>query len=138
MSRSGTGSSGHTRTVSDEPFLTSERVNAVFRDCIADTGITVEGIVRSATFGAAAIDARRTEIGDMLAELPDQFRKSGGGGWSFLNACEDRYGRQWTGMHQVMEALFLLGIAAGLATEPFGREMREAMPGGMPFYRVEF
>jgi hypothetical protein len=124
MSRSGTGSSGHTRTVSDEPFLTSERVNAVFRDCIADTGITVE--------------ARRTEIGDMLAELPDQFRKSGGGGWSFLNACEDRYGRQWTGMHQVMEALFLVGIAAGLVTEPFGREMREALPGGMPFYRVEF
>jgi hypothetical protein len=41
-------------------------------------------------------------------------------------------------MHQVMEALFLVGIAAGLVTEPFGREMREALPGGMPFYRVEF
>jgi hypothetical protein len=85
--------------MSEEPVLTADRVNAVFGSCVAADGITAEGIVHRAVFSSASIDAHREEIRGMLAGLPDEFRRSGGGGWSFLNACLDRHGNQWTGMH---------------------------------------
>ena len=73
----------------------------------------------------------------MLSELPDEFRVSGGGGWSFLQACNDRHGTQWTGFHQAMEELFMLGMAAGLVTELLPRDLWDALPGGMPYYAVK-
>jgi hypothetical protein len=77
------------------------------------------------------------EIRAMLAELPDQYRKSGGGGWSFLNACDDRHGTQWTGFHRTMEHLFMLGLAIGAVTLLMPRELWDALPGGMPYYMVD-
>jgi hypothetical protein len=123
-----------------EPVLTAERVESLHRGCLAPDGgdgITVEGIVRKARYSPAAIDLYRAEIRDLLAGLPDEFRTSGGGGWSFLNACNDRDGRLWTGLHVVMEELFMLGIAAGLVKELLGRDMWDALPGGMPYYAVD-
>jgi hypothetical protein len=120
--------------------LSAERVETVFADCLApsaEDGVTVQGVVRTVAFDPAQIQARAGDIAAMLAELPDQFRKSGGGGWSFLNACEDRHGTLWTGMHQRMEELFMLGLAAGQVTELMPRELWDALPGGMPYYMVD-
>jgi hypothetical protein len=61
----------------DKPVLTADRVTALFRECLADDGIPAAGIIRNATFSSSAISARRDEIRDMLAELPDQFRGYG-------------------------------------------------------------
>ena len=54
-----------------------------------------------------------------------------------MNACMDKSGRQWTGMHLTMEYLFLLGIAIGEVEYLLPREMWEAFPGGMPYLVVK-
>jgi hypothetical protein len=72
----------------------------------------------------------------MLSDLPDEFQASGGGGWSFLNACMTKTGEQWTGMHPTMDKLFMLGIAAGKARWLMPRDMWSVLPGGMPYVSV--
>jgi hypothetical protein len=119
--------------------LSTQAVEELFRQCLAPAavqGTVVEGIVTRAAFRPEAIAAHRGEIGALLAELPDPFLESGGGGWSFLNACNDRHGRQWTSYQQTMEHLFMLGLASGLVTELLPRELWPALPGGMPYYAV--
>ena len=127
----------------DSP-LSAARVEEVFADCLAageqsHPTITVQGIVHTAHFEMAALDRYKAEIGAMLAQLPTEFRlpqDGGGGGWSFLNACNDRDGHQWTGLHRTMEQLFLLGIGTGQADWCMPREMWEVLPGGMPYVVV--
>lgn len=75
-------------------------------------------------------------VAAMLLELPDEFRESGGGGWSFLNACDDRHGRQWTGLHSTMAELFALGLGLGLVKSLLPRDMWDVLPGGVPYYVV--
>jgi hypothetical protein len=119
--------------------LSSERVEDLFRRCLADTadqGVAVTGIVTTAAFDPQVIGSHREEIGQLLSELPRQFQESGGGGWSFLNACMDRNGRQWTSYHRTMEQLFLLGLASGQVRELLPRDLWPALPGGMPYYAV--
>jgi hypothetical protein len=118
--------------------LSAEAVEELFKRCLAKTaeGIIVEGIITKAAFSPKAIEGYRAEIGALLAELPDPFLESGGGGWSFLNACDDRHGRQWTGYQRTMEHLFMLGLASGLVTELLPREMWQVLPGEMPYYAV--
>ena len=117
--------------------LTAEMVEQTFAACIADEGIEVEGIVHSVIFDKGRIADHADLIASLLFELPEQFRQSSGGGWSFLNACDDRNGNQWTGLHQTMEQLFLLGLAAGLVECQLPRDMWEILPGGMPYYVVK-
>ena len=73
----------------------------------------------------------------MLAELPNQFQADKGGGWSFLSACDDRNGHQWTDYHQRMEQLFQLGLALGLVRCPVPRDAWSMLPGSMPYYVVD-
>jgi hypothetical protein len=124
----------------DSP-LNPANVNAVFDACLATEGdehsIDVAGIVGGARFSLVKLIDHRGVIGGMLDQLPDQFKKSGGGGWSFLNACNDRDDRQWTSLHLVMERLFLLGIATGQAEWCLPREMWSAFPGGVPYVVVD-
>lgn len=123
-----------------KPVLTSGSVENIFRACLSahtEGAVIIEGITRTFAFSPAAVGDHRAEIRRMLAELPDQYRKSGGGGWSFLNACNDRHGAQWTGLHQRMEELFMLGIASGLVAELLPRDMRDVLPGGMPYYVID-
>ena len=123
--------------------LTSENVENVFKKCLfgenEDTkkATIVEGIMRNFGFNPEAIEKHSDDIGEMLAFLPDSFKKDGGGGMSFLNACETKDGVQWTGLHSKMEALFVLGMAVGRVRSLMHREMWSAMPGGMPYYVVE-
>lgn len=98
-----------------------------------DRLIEVDGIVIRFGFDRTRIEANKDEIRAALAELPDSFRE----GMSFLNACNDRHGNQWTGFHQTMALLFSLGIAAGMVKFCFPREMWGVLPGGMPYYIVE-
>jgi hypothetical protein len=123
-----------------ESGLSTERVEELFRQCLAptpDQGVVIEGIVIKAAFSEAAIERHRGTIAALLAELPEQFREAGGGGWSFLNACDDRHGRQWTSFQRTMEQLFMLGLASGQVTELMPRELWPALPGGMPYYVIK-
>lgn len=120
-------------------ILTADRVEEIFRDCLFrdDEDITnrveVEGIINRFGYHPERLESYRQEIYDMLGELEDNFRASAGGGWSFLNACYDKHGRQWTGLHRTMDHLFTLGIGLGLAQYPGNRDLWTAFPGGVPY-----
>lgn len=122
--------------------LTADRVEEIFRACLFtdDEDMTehvrVEGIVNPYGFHPGRLAGHAEEIGAMLGELPDSFKRDGGGGMSFLNACEDRHGRQWTGLHQTMDRLFALGMGVGKVELLMPREMWAVLPGGMPYYVV--
>jgi hypothetical protein len=120
--------------------LTSEAVEKLFDECVvpADTAgdqIKAVGLVNAYWFDRKKIEQNKPKIRELLAELPDNFRADKGGGWTFLNACIDRNGEQWTGLHQTMEKLFCLGIAAGI-TKWLMLDMAASMPGGVPYVSV--
>ena len=128
----------------EKEILTPHAVDSVFEKCVAvgtepsNTPIIVAaGIMGDAPFVTSKIDEHHGEIAALLEELPDTFKASGGGGMSFLNACEDRHGRLWTGVHGTMERLFMLGMAAGLVVCLMPRDMWSMLPGGMPYYMVK-
>lgn len=134
-----------------EPLIDSERVEDILRDClyhdfaIADgevpaTAVIAEGILNPFGFYKPRLESHRAEVTTMLQSLPLPFRPAsvgGGGGWSFLNACQDANDVQWTGLHLVMDHLFVLGIALGIAEWALPRDMWKVFPGGMPYVVVK-
>lgn len=118
--------------------LEAETVSRIFNACLStdEDAIHVEGVVHGARFDKDRLEAHRKNVQELLEELPDEFRVGGGGGWSFLNACGDRHGNQWTGLHLVMEQLFMLGIGLNLAQFLLPRHMWEVFPRGMPYIAV--
>lgn len=126
-------------------MLTDERVEEVFKACLATdkdshTTVTVEGVVHNGQFDRVKLADHHTDIGDLLDELPTEFQpRSEGGqdGWSFLEACNDKDGRQWTGLHVTMEMLLLLGIATGQARFCLPKDIWPVLPGGVPYFVVD-
>ena len=128
----------------DTKILTAERVEAIFYDCLFKDGedtsnhIFAEGIVSNVGLNPERVEKNRQAIHDMLGELPEQFLEStGGGGWSFLNACVDKHGYQWTGMHRTQEQLVQLGIAIGEVEYCLPRAVWNVLPGGVPYFVVK-
>lgn len=98
--------------------------------------IPSEGITISIGFHPTRLESHRDEVREMLSNLPEQFHQSKGGGWTFLNACRDHAGNQWTDFHRRMEQLFLMGNALGLSRWQLPRDMWTILPGGMPYVVV--
>lgn len=115
--------------------LTAEAVEKLVKECAGDT-VEAAGIVHKFSFNKAKIEENKTKIRDLLADLPEPFHTSKGGGWSFLNGCQDREGNQWTGLHLTVEQLVCLGIAAGLARWLM-QDMADILPGGVPYFSVD-
>lgn len=122
--------------------LNADRVNSIFVDCLfrddEDTTdyIIAEGVTMTVGFHPGRIEGYRQDIHDMLAELPDEFKANSGGGYSFLHACMDKYGNQWTGEHRIVEQLVQLGIAIGEVDYCLPREYWSYFTGGMPYIKV--
>jgi len=125
--------------------LNTQKVEETFMYCMFKDGeakttyLPAPGITTDVGFHPGRITEKRDDIVSMLGELSQNFMEEsagGGGGWSFLQACEDRNGNQWTDLHRTMEQLFQLGIAAGVASYLLPRKMWSAMPGGMPYIVV--
>lgn len=98
-----------------------------------------QGVLAPTAFDMSKLEKHRDEVAAMLAWLPTEFRvqtQGGGGGWSFLQACMDREGRQWTGLHRTQDQLFQLGIALGMAEWLAPRNMWDIFPGGMPYAAI--
>lgn len=127
----------------DAPILTSERVETILNACLFEEGedtsnhVRADGIVRSAGFHPGRLEEHKDDIIELLAELPDAFQQSSGGGMSFLNACFDKHDNQWTDVHFRMEQLLLLGLAIGRVEYLAPRELWSAFPGGMPYFVVK-
>ncbi|MGD9157183.1 MAG: hypothetical protein PVG39_02130 [Desulfobacteraceae bacterium] len=123
-------------------YLTSENVESVFMDCLFRDGedtsdpAIAKGIFNNIGFHKGRIKSHTDNISSMLSQLPEEFQEDIGGGMSFLNACNNSNGEQWTGLHRIMEQLFCLGMACGKAKSVMPREMWSVLPGGMPYYAV--
>lgn len=124
------------------------RVHKVFLDCLyqpeeikdattppLDAKI-VEGITMKFALHPKRLALHRQEVKDFLDQMPNEFRADKGGGWSFLNLCMDKNGRQW-GEHPTMQELVVLGIALGMVEYCMPRDMWDAFPGGMPYITID-
>lgn len=124
--------------------LTGNNVEHIFKQCLLlesekddmDDALKIEGVVHTFGIHPRRVKEHEKEIIEMLSCLPDPFHEDKGGGWSFLNACNDNEDNQWTGLHLIMEELFVLGIAIGKVRCLMPKSMWEALPGGMPYYVV--
>ncbi len=123
--------------------LKPERVEEIFNDCLfkdeyaldgqAHEQRTIEGVVLSAVFDGYHLSTHMLEIMKMLEELPDEFKEFSGGGWSFLQACNDKHGTQWTGLHETMDKLFMLGMGIDKVKYLMPREDWVLFQGHMPY-----
>lgn len=68
----------------------------------------------------------------ILDQMPDTFKKSGGGGMSFLELCMDKDGNHWA-EHPTMEMLVVLAIGQGQAQYCMPRDFWRVLPGGVPY-----
>lgn len=122
--------------------LDPRRIETIFFACLFQDGedttdhLVGEGITTSVGFHPGRLEEYEQEITDLLADLPEPFMRSKGGGWSFLQACFDKNNIQWTGSHRTMEQLFQLGIATRKAEYMTPRDMWMVYPGGMPYIVV--
>lgn len=121
--------------------LTAEKVEEILTDCLftdeedKTDRVEVDGIVNKYGFHPGRLQQHEQEILDLLFELSPNFRQSGGGGWSFLQACYDKEGNHW-GEHVNMEQLFVLGMAIRRVRPLFPREFWDTLPGQMPYYVI--
>ena len=125
-----------------------DEVGSTFIDCLfrdeemppigaPRDAVVVDGVLHTFGFNKARLESHREEVRAWLALLSPEFHKGGGGGWSFLNACFESGGVQWTGFHLRMEQLLTLGIGLGLAKWSLPREMWAILPGGMPYATID-
>jgi hypothetical protein len=98
--------------------------------------VLVEGITNKFGLHSGRVAEKREEVRAMLDEMPAQFHRDSGGGWSFLNLCDDKHGVQWADNQATMQELVVLAIASGFGKMLMPREMWPIMPGGMPY--IEF
>lgn len=127
--------------------LTAENVRAVFKDClytdeeytaigseaVYEQSVKVRGVVVKAGFNPVKIKKHKSEIRELLKQLPNEFSEENGGA-SFLNACVDSEGNQW-GEHRSLDELMCLGEAAKLVSV-VPQIMWPMLPGGVPYFTV--
>lgn len=126
--------------------LTSANVEAIIKDCLFKDdlpeeemmarAVIVPGIVNKWGFVPEKLEEHKTEIIEMLDQLPDEFKTSKGGGWSFLNGCMRKDGEQW-GEQPSVDQLFSLGQGIGVVKCQVPRELWSMFPGGVPYYQVD-
>ena len=135
------------RTQTDTAESHADRVLEMIRDClyrdapltvVPEDTVRVEGIVHTFGFDPKRIKANKPKIEALIkAIVPEPFYKDGGGGWSFLNLCNDKHDKQWADDHATMEALYVLAAAIGRARFCMPREWWAHLPGGVPYVQFD-
>lgn len=115
--------------------LTASSVEELFKEalCNEGEGSVIQGVVMSARMQIEGMEAR---IADLLNQLPAQFQQKLGGGWSFMCACNDSDGVMWTGDHQMIDKLVMLGLASKQVEFLLERQSWPVLPGGMPYFQI--
>jgi hypothetical protein len=130
--------------------LTSQRVEALFRDSLCREEETHQGIPLVPTmkalgltikveFNKVRLDSHREEVKAMLNELPIEFKSvwnGGKGGQSFIKLCVTKEGIRWTNNHRALEQLCLLAIGLDLGCFPFPRQTWSRFPNGIPDFCI--
>lgn len=122
--------------------LTADNVHDTFIKCLFKAGedhsnfVEAEGVMVKIGFHPGRIAEKTEEINQMIEQLPNEFKKDTGGGWTFLNACQNAKGEQWADMHQTIDELVCLGLATKKISYLMPREFWQMFPGGMPYIVV--
>jgi len=116
-------------------LFTEEELAAIPKGNVPSDANIARGVRTHMGFNPRRIKEKKEEIRALLMELPHQFRESVGGGWSFLNACNDKDGNQW-GEHRDIDALMCLGLGVGLVRLQLPRDVWGLLPGGLPYFVV--
>lgn len=117
----------------------ADLVSHIFKECLLDEAghkedaVIVTGVMHTITMSRTKLEQYRSDIKSILDQMDPTFHKSGGGGWSFLNLCVAKNGKQWTGMHRTMDELVVLAIATEMGDFLMPRDMWNVLPGGMPY-----
>jgi len=117
--------------------LTADNVEQILKYCLFNQGedTTIhkigEGVHLKAGFHPGRLEEKTPDIKSMCGQLPATFLE----GWSFLNACMTKDEVQW-GEHSDVDNLLVIGIASGCIELLSPRELWQAMPGGMPYFKV--
>lgn len=119
-----------------DSLFTDEEVNRSPIPGPPEDAVVVDGVMSMFGFHPERLESHRAEVREMLETLRDEFWLSKGGGWSFLNLCEDRDGNLW-GQHRDCEALCVLAIGLGLGSFPLPREIWPVLPGSVPYFVFE-
>jgi hypothetical protein len=117
----------------------AEKVHELMMDCLngkEEGAVMVEGIVRTFGLNPEKLTFHHNRIKEILDDMQPPFHVSSGGGWTFLNLCEDRDGVHWA-EHPTMESMVALGIGAGMVKYCMPKEMWSAFPGGMPYLMID-
>jgi hypothetical protein len=88
-------------------------------------------------FNEVRLQKQADNIRSMLSCLDDTFFAGKGGGWSLINAVQTKDGELW-GNQPSADALFCLGQALGICKYCLPREFWSIMPGGMPYFIIDF
>jgi hypothetical protein len=125
--------------------IDAQKLDVVFRDCLftdeelkvstTPAPVIVEGVLGSFGFHPTRLESHRNFVRECLAQLPKEFMEESGGGWSFLNACMTKNGKQW-GEHFNVNELYVLGQALNFVKCLLPRDMWNILPGGMPYFVV--
>jgi len=121
----------------------SEEVRSIMRACLyspeevtdgkpPEGAIIVEGVMHKFGLDPKRVEKQRSRIRYVLDQMPDNFHRTRGGGWSFLNLCVDKEENQW-GEHPVMDDLVCLGLATNMAGFCMPRDSWHMLPGGVPY-----
>lgn len=126
-----------------ECVLNYQNVEAVMKDCLygdsenITDSLKVQGVVNNYAFNPVKLAHNRAKIAALLDGLPENFKKEVGGGWSFLQAVENRDGEHWA-EHQTVGWLLVLGIATKQAAYILpDRNMWKIFPGNLPYFYTE-
>ncbi len=122
-------------------ILNASNVENVLKDCLFNEGentndaIRVQGVRLDIGFKPEKIELNKTDIKAMLLQLPEEFMKSKGKGYSFLAAINTNEGEQWA-QHSDVDNLLVLGLATKLIQYNVPRGFWGIFPDGMPYFTV--
>lgn len=123
----------------DPDLVHTTFLNSLFTDEEVAEGIThfteAKGIMLHVGFHPQRLEEQRSQVVEWLSQLPDNFKDSLGGGWTFLHFHTLANGEQWTSFHKVCDELITLGIGLKLCSVLL-REVSSELPGGVPYIIV--
>ena len=123
------------REIFESMMFTNEEVTDLGEERCGEIAKIVQGVCCQVGFHPDRIESNRDRITELLSELPSEFKESGGGGWSFLNACTDKDGNLW-GQQRDVDMLICIGLAIRKVEYNLPQELWCALPGGVPYFVV--
>lgn len=102
-------------------MIDAKEVHNIFKDCLFKNGeshdqyIVIEGITMTIGFHPGRVDQHADDIKNILDNLSDQFKESGGGGYTFLEMPFDKDGNQWE-INQMLRSCIFWDMQQGGVT----------------------